>query len=238
MNDKRTITEDEYQYPNEEYVVESKAEEIKESLEKQPSALKRFISNNQRPLFIVVLAVIAIISFQVMKHMKNNRVISDVKTTHTVITPSKPVVSIAPPDMVQQSLENIRQTGMANSQSIAEVNGQLANLQGQLDQTKKTNQQLQQAMVLLLEELKTINENMQNQPKAVKPSGPPKPKITYHVRAIIDGRAWLLSSDGLAESVTVGDPIPGYGLVKAIDPNRGLIYTSSDKTIGYGLNDF
>lgn len=55
----------------------------------------------------------------------------------------------------------------------------------------------------------------------------------YFVRAIIPGRAWLSTFHGGTVTVRLGDNLPGYGVVEAIDPVQGTITTSVGAIIGY-----
>jgi intracellular multiplication protein IcmG len=59
----------------------------------------------------------------------------------------------------------------------------------------------------------------------------------YFVRAIIPGRAWLSTSHGGTVTVRLGDNLPGYGVVQAIDPVQGTITTSVGAIIGYSPGD-
>ena len=107
----------------------------------------------------------------------------------------------------------------------------------QLQQSNETNDQLKQAMVLLLQELRNLNDTVAKQ-AIVKTQKPHEPELVYAVRALVDGRAWIVGSNGLSQSVTVGDPIPGYGNVTAIEAARGAIVTTSGKVIRLGANDY
>ncbi|OGT31795.1 MAG: hypothetical protein A3E87_02340 [Gammaproteobacteria bacterium RIFCSPHIGHO2_12_FULL_35_23] len=49
----------------------------------------------------------------------------------------------------------------------------------------------------------------------------------YFVDAVIPGRAWLKGADGSALTVAVGDELPGYGKVIAINPYSGEVRTTS-----------
>ena len=62
---------------------------------------------------------------------------------------------------------------------------------------------------------------------------PPSPVITYHLLALISGRAWLGASNGGSNSVTIGTPIKHYGYVTAIEVRQGKVLTSSGKVITY-----
>ena len=61
--------------------------------------------------------------------------------------------------------------------------------------------------------------------------------VYYYIQAVIPGRAWLVSSQGLTITVREGTSVPGYGIVKLIDPNQGRILTSSGRTITFSQQD-
>lgn len=46
---------------------------------------------------------------------------------------------------------------------------------------------------------------------------------TYTVQAIVPGRAWLYGSDKQTITVGIGDTVPGYGQVMAIDASAGTV---------------
>ncbi|MBN2690012.1 MAG: hypothetical protein JXR42_05415 [Gammaproteobacteria bacterium] len=64
-----------------------------------------------------------------------------------------------------------------------------------------------------------------------------KPRERYHIRAIVPGRAWLISDRGDEVSVRMGSKLGPYGKVVAIDWQKGLVRTSSNLNIDYGSND-
>ncbi|OGO92809.1 MAG: hypothetical protein A3F10_04745 [Coxiella sp. RIFCSPHIGHO2_12_FULL_42_15] len=240
MNDQNKQVGDEYQYPGEEYVVEPSAQPTEEEapVKKSPEqpAWKKFVSNNRRKLLVVLVIMIVLVVFQIMKHKENNKVIMQAPEqpapTQTLPT-QQPSQDQA---LLQQSLASIQQNGDANAQEISLLKSQVDDMRAQMQQANETNDQLKQAMVLLLQELRNVNENIKV--NVSQKSGPPQPVLVYSVRAIVDGRAWILGSNGLAISVTVGDPIPGYGNVTGIYPGRGLITTNTGKDIRLGQNDF
>lgn len=246
MSDQNKRTADEYQYPGEEYVVEpTETTPDKETVTKktvsqagEPAAWKQFVMNNRRKLLVVLIVLVLLVAFQIMKHKENNKVIMQApeqpKVTQT--QPSQFQPSNEDRSMLQQSLALIQQSGTENAQEISQLKSQLDDMHSQMQEVSETNDQMKKAMVLLLQELKNINENMQV--KMPKKTALPKPNLVYSIRAMVDGRAWILGSNGLAESVTVGEPIPGYGNVTGIYPARGLITTTTGKSIRLGDNDF
>lgn len=78
-----------------------------------------------------------------------------------------------------------------------------------------------------------------------KPKPAPKKRVVrkaipskkYSVQAVIPGRAWLISTDGGTLTVSDGSNIPGYGIVKLIDPQQGRVLTSSGQVIKFNQND-
>lgn len=63
------------------------------------------------------------------------------------------------------------------------------------------------------------------------------PAVRYYIQAVIPGRAWLVASNGHTLTVREGSIIPGYGLVKLIDPSQGRILTSSGHLIRFSQDD-
>jgi|GEM_PF-1809464 len=59
------------------------------------------------------------------------------------------------------------------------------------------------------------------------------PSVTFYVRAVEPGRAWLLGSNNAMVSVSVGATIPGYGRVTKIDDERGVVYLDTGEKIGF-----
>lgn len=58
----------------------------------------------------------------------------------------------------------------------------------------------------------------------------------YHVEAVVPGRAWLRDHSGTTITVSKGDQIRGYGYVTNIDPENGVVVTSSGIVIRYGIS--
>lgn len=66
----------------------------------------------------------------------------------------------------------------------------------------------------------------------------PISKPIYFVRAMVQGRAWLARGCGGGTlTVAIGDTIPGYGVVRVIDPYQGTLTTSAGAIIGYSPED-
>tara|TARA_B100001989_G_C24540541_1_gene467295 strand:- start:199 stop:1020 length:822 start_codon:yes stop_codon:yes gene_type:complete len=64
-----------------------------------------------------------------------------------------------------------------------------------------------------------------------KPKVKEKPKMTYTLQAVVEGRAWIENNKGRSMTVKVGDVIEDYGVITKIDAVNSLVHCSSGKTI-------
>lgn len=251
MSNEKMHRDEEYQYPQDEYVVDSEEQAVEgddeqEVSEQKPnSPIKEFLIKNKRKVAVASVGVLLLIIFQVMTHSRNQKVLkpAPVKPEVSKKVVTKPQVTSnyeapAQPDArLIRSLQTIQSSGASNAEEIRELKRELQVLQNQLSDANRTNQQLKQAMVLLLQEVKQVNNSLKEAPKVVDAT-PEQPKAHYTATAMINGRAWILNAKGVSISVTIGDTIPGFGEVTDIDAARGVVFTSSGKTIGYGENDY
>lgn len=60
---------------------------------------------------------------------------------------------------------------------------------------------------------------------------------TYHLQAVIPGRAWLIATNGATLTVREGTLIAGYGIVTLIDPKQGRVTTNSGQVIRFAESD-
>jgi hypothetical protein len=60
---------------------------------------------------------------------------------------------------------------------------------------------------------------------------------SYVVRAVVPGRAWVEGSYGGTFSVTVGDMVPGMGVVTQVNAEHGEVLTEKGDVIKYGSDD-
>ncbi len=106
----------------------------------------------------------------------------------------------------------------------------LANLSNQLTQVNDEVQSLHTGQETLI----------QNQTKPIKKITTQKkvsPKPIYYLRAVIPGRAWLITPEGSTLTLGVGDKLEGYGVVDAINPDQGTVTLNSGAVIGYSPDD-
>lgn len=170
--------------------------------------------------------------------------------TQSVVTP--PAAQQISPLSSQQS-PPIGQHQTAVTTAINEKLTALeANSQANLDKLSSQVTSLQNTLSNLEERLNSLNNtvqdmvNQQQQQLAKKVQAQEKlrakkmravTKSIYFVRAIVPGRAWLLTQSGSTVTVSVGANLPGYGTVVLVDPNQGTVTTSSGAIIGYSPGD-
>lgn len=247
-NDKKEMG-DEYQFPQEEYIAaeheseyeaaddsEANHSEVQSDAYQQsapaPSFIERFpFLKNKRVLMVGGLVIAVVIAFQVMKPS----------------SPSEPTVQqptaaqrAAAERQAQQSalmnkINNISQDANNALDAQQQLQSQVGTLQAALDKSNAQNEAMRQAMLQLAQQVQSLSDEMKKtapQAKVVK-KAIPSPVITYHLRAVLPGRAWIEGSDGSANSVTVGTHLKNYGVVQSIDADGGRVLTSSGKVITY-----
>lgn len=167
------------------------------------------------------------------------QVAQKVETTPGVATPAPTVDQL----MAQQS-DATKQKMDSLTQQIQATQTAVATLNEAVNQNKNDLQTLKQSLDTLTAAVSDTNNNLQiltlsvKKPAKVKRAWYVKRKVIYyHVKAIVPGRVWLESSEGYAKSLKEGDRLEGYGRVKAIIPDQGIVIMSSGTEFKYGPND-
>lgn len=126
---------------------------------------------------------------------------------------------------------------------------QLESLGTQLNQLQLAQTQMNSELSELSDVIKALTAKLdQPRPEVVAPQPQVVRKVkryhrrvvrgpSYHVRAVVPGRAWLVSSRGRLFTVRTGDRIAGLGIVEDIDIIRGVVIMSSGREITYGKYD-
>ncbi len=257
---KKPMTDEEYQYPTEEYVVPkgSQTEASQEEVSAEPAAetasfeesvtevpdqdmgrasrlndlLERFpVLKNKRIVLVIVMAIVAIIGFKVTGGFGGKK--TQVAKTQVVQKAPKNANAI-----VAGQLNNLKQTAVSNEATINQLKTQVQQLHDALNQTSASNSQLSQSMYTLMDQVKALTAEVKAQAQAQLKAKQKGPKVVYHLVSVVPGRAWIQGSNGESNSVRVGDKISNlYGVVNKIDSQHGLILTSSGKKIDYGVDD-
>lgn len=242
---------DEYQFPQEEYVAaesgetnydafqgEASASEEEtvsqaETSSGKPGLTERFpFLQNKRLLSVLGVAVVALIGFKVMS--PSHKTMS--------VQPKKPSVAqrVASMDQQQQSammnkLNNLSQDASSSKSVVNQLQNQVGDLKASLNKANQSNEAMRKAMLVLAQQVQNLSNQVKKAttaPNHIKKL-PPSPVLTFHLRAVIPGRAWVMGSNGESDSVVVGTKLKNYGTVTAIEAQAGKLLTSSGKTITF-----
>jgi intracellular multiplication protein IcmG len=249
--------EEEYQYVEEgepsfepsgaEPVAEDKASEFENkahSLLHQP--------NVKRNSMIVIAGLMLLIALIKCSSNKNDLTNKKTQMAPAIVQPTpeiaKSVAPAAPAGVPPEEIINIISSQKSMQNSIVGVSDQLAQLNIHLTSQDKSYDTLQKALedvqakqnanAALLQEILIQIKTKPIMPRPeVQKAIYEAPKMEYFVQAIIPGRAWIVNEKGMAMTVRVGSEIPGYGIVKEIDPPEGRVVMSSSKVFRFKHDD-
>ncbi len=89
----------------------------------------------------------------------------------------------------------------------------------------------------LFQKIAKIEEKMKKEEEAAKKKlevkKVVKPLKTYFIRAIVEGRAWLVDPKGHSVTVSVGNTLTDYGKIEKIYSAQGFIVTTSGRVIQF-----
>lgn len=243
--DKHNImSDDEYQFPKEEYMDHSGSDESSADASRaeyassaKPGLKERFpFLGNKKFLLGGGVVLVILIGLGVMHHGPK-KVDMQQPTMQPVVTHS-----VQAPQVADQ-LSSIQAGQSSNQGDISNLKNHVEQLHEQLANMQSTNTALTQTILQLTAQIKGLTSEVQAnsaklapKPKKAKNVAPVVP-ITYSLKAIVTGRAWVVSSNGNAYTVSVGDKLAQYGTIESIDADAGRIVTSSGKVIVYGKND-
>lgn len=141
---------------------------------------------------------------------------------------------------IEIAQQNIRADVGTMGQQVSDVNNNVNNLNNQIVTLNQMVNNLSNQLAKQTEELNVLM--VRTQAKAVVKARRVGKKVhhqhrSYHIQALIPGRAWLIASNGSTLTVRDGTKIPGYGMVKLIDSIQGRVVTSSGKVIQFSQED-
>lgn len=161
------------------------------------------------------------------------------------VTPEKS--KEAPPEITTSAetaklttvLTQIQQQNQQLSQQVVTLSQRMVGLESELNQSNQTIQDLSQQMMAPASSagitgLPPTNTLSSSSSAASAPPMALPPEPEYTVEAVVPQRAWLQTANGNTLTVTVGDDVPSFGAVTAIDPYSGNVSTASGKVIKYG----
>lgn len=158
----------------------------------------------------------------------------------TQTPPTTSAVSTESVDKLKNELTVlVRQQNMTNkteldrvSSSVATIRTELIDMNNNIDQLKKTIAELNTKIA----DLKTPPKPQvvkRRRPKRVYRGIPHARRTHYIIQAMIPGRAWIKAKNGSTLTISEGSRVPGYGIVREIDPQHGVVITHTGATIKY-----
>lgn len=189
----------------------------------------------------VIITIVVIIGLLALYKLYGVFVTPSVKPVpvapKTAMPPPPPVATIpAPmppptPALSQGTTSRIEKL----ESSLSQVSASLSDMQTKLDGLNKSLQTFSNELTQQQAAITALQQLTQPKPQVVVAKKIPVIKRKpYYVQAMVPGRAWLRTANGVTSTVKVGDNLPGYGLILTIDPNQGTVTTSSGITISYG----
>jgi intracellular multiplication protein IcmG len=238
MADDKKGPED-YEYPPEEYY--KGGEHVPDEAEPLEPAGTGRTGFSRRLLFVVGFLLAIGLVYLILSYLGTQRA-SEVQPTQPIapITPARPVqqVSVAPPPeptpAPDAAMQQLMMQNQQNLQTIAALQAQVQQLQGQVSDLTNTITTLNSQIQVISNEVRAnaIDRSLQGRRFSLTSNA----KV-YHLKALVPGRAWLQSPDGATTTVSIGDRLPGYGIIQMINTEQGIVTTSSGGVIQFGPKD-
>ncbi len=215
------------------------------------SKVKTLLKNNPRTVKIVLLILSLFVIFKILVFSSNrtrSQAVQELAQVHNVIeetkTPSSTEIVTKPVQNFMDTLsktENQNKESFADKKELQQLEKNVAILQQDLSKLAAFMIEMQNqtdALNQKMDDLQVKIDRLTTQPKAkVVNQKPTVQREKYTIRAIVPGRAWLISAKGDSIDVKVGDILPGYGEIKLIAPKKGLIFTADGSIIKLGRYD-
>jgi hypothetical protein len=206
--------------------------------------LKGFSTKHSRLLLVAGVGVVAVVVFSVFLGGKSDqqKLMASAPVKQAVAQPA-PVVVQQAPSVSKQQLSSVTKVVANNKNGLNSLQSRIGNLSAKqadtndaISQLSSQLQQMQSGNQQLLAQVKLLEKHEQDRLKKV--AYKKTHYVHLRVQAIESGRAWLMGSNGLTQSVSVGTELPHYGKVLSIDVDNGTVVTGSGETIKYGIEKF
>lgn len=139
-------------------------------------------------------------------------------------TPPPPTVTNAQIDQLNSTIQSQQQT--------------ISDLQNSMNGLQETVNNMNGALTAMSGQVSDLMNRLPK-PKPPKPviQAPPPPQVTYTVKAMVPGRAWLQGSNGSTLTVGVGNEVPHMGTVASVDVNSGTVTMGDGTVLTYNTNN-
>lgn len=213
-------------------------------------------------LIVVGVIVLAMIVYKFMGAIFSGKKATSptpVATISPAPKPVEPVVQQAPvlktttspvddlqaaSSQVNQKLSSLDQSQQSLRSDLTAANNQLGSISTNVSELNSKIDSLNEAIKVLATKLEQQSQEIilltaRTKPKPVRPvtRKTMRARLVYHIQAIIPGRAWLIAGNGSTLTVREGTIIPGYGVVKLIDPTQGRVLMSTGQVIRFSQQD-
>jgi intracellular multiplication protein IcmG len=237
---------DEYQYPPEEYYKggEYLPDETIDPIEPEATRARRSFLPSRVMWFLGFLIAIILV-YLILSYINTKRnadlaqqapitaAIPAATTAQSVPVEQAPQQTLAVETPNNTDVQRLTMQNQANQQSIASMQSQIQQMQTQMSDLTNTISALGTQIQVLANEIKAISTDRAMSGRSISMN----PGTVYHLKALVPGRAWIQSPDGAATTVTLGDHLPGYGIIQMINTDQGIVTTSSGAIIQYGTKD-
>lgn len=246
MADDKKIPDD-YEYPPEEYYKgeddysTSEAESLDIDRTKKSFLSRRILF--AVGFFLALGIVYLILSYRIAQRSAELSQPTPQPVISSVVPPTQPVNVQQPPSTSVNTfaavpssntdMQRLMMQNQSNQQTIATLQNQIIQVQSQVNDLSSTISTLGNQIQSIVNEIRAISLDRATEGRNLSlPMG-----VVYHLKALVPGRAWIQGKDGVTKTVTLGDRLPGYGIIQAIDTDQGLVTTSSGVAITYGPKD-
>lgn len=170
-----------------------------------------------------------------------------------LIMETKPVMSTPTVDAADEARKKMETQLQDLENNQKNLESQISNMQNELSSVSTTMSQLSKQIENLNQTVLTLSDKVADESIkltalsvcAPKPKVVVMPKVTkimvprvyYHLKAIIPGRAWLIGTNGSTITVREGSIVPGFGVVKLIDAIQGRVFMQSGQVIEFSQQD-
>lgn len=165
-----------------------------------------------------------------------------INNTPAVVAP-QPIVTVDNSELttkvaaIELAQQNVRSEVGAVSQQVSSVNNNMQNLNNQIANLNQVINNLSTQLTKQTEEINLLMARTKPKP-VIKPINYTSvPPLIYNIQAVIPGRAWIIGTNGSTLTVREGTKIPGYGVVKLIDPLEGRVVMNSGQVIRFSQED-
>ncbi|NQY41766.1 MAG: hypothetical protein HRT87_00220 [Legionellales bacterium] len=122
----------------------------------------------------------------------------------------------------QQALDNLNRSLQSIEIAIKDLDSRITDLQVNQSSMQKEFKESKPVVIPKKEPKKVVKKKIIKEP--------------YNIIGVIHGRAWLQNNKGNAFTVKIGDKLKGYGKVKLIEPEQGVVITSSGDVLRFKEN--